>query len=225
MVRFKVNCIRLQEQDVSEQERNKLLKKTKKYLALSDRYADRFSRPTIWVICGMPASGKSTLAQALSLALDIRSINSDVVRKKIFSAPQTDPENMPFEKGMYSKTATGRTYDALVSLAEKEIKKGNSVAIDATFSREKYRKQVVSMAEQSGADIVFIECTVPDPVLQKRLIMRNGRDTISDARISHFQSFKNRFEPIQTTETNRHLKVNTGASMDASLSTILPRMI
>lgn len=225
MVRFKVNCIRLQEHDVCEQERNKLLKKTKKYLALSDRYADRFSRPMIWVICGMPASGKSTLAQALSLALNILSINSDVVRKKIFSAPPTDPENMPFEKGMYSETATGRTYDALVSLAEKEIKKGNSVVIDATFSRETYRKKVVSLAEQSGAGIVFTECTVPDPVLQERLIMRKGRDTISDARISHFQSFKSRFEPIQKTETERYIKVNTEASMDASLSKILPRII
>ena len=225
MVRFKVNCIRLQEQDVSGQERNKLLEQTKKYLALSDRYADRFSRPRIWVICGMPASGKSTLAQALSLALNLRSINSDVVRKKIFPAPPTDPEHMPFEKGIYSETATSQTYDALVSLAEKEIKKGNSVLLDATFSREKYRKQVISLAEQLCADVVFTECTVPDPVLQERLIMRNGRNTISDARISHFQSFKNRFEPIQKTERDRYIKVNTEVSMDACLSKILSRMI
>ena len=225
MVRFKVNCIRLQAHDVSEQEHNKLLEQTKKYLALSDRYADRFSRPRIWVICGMPASGKSTLAQALSLALNIRSINSDVVRKKIFPAPPTDPLNMPFEKGMYSETATSQTYDTLLSLAENEVLKGNSVAIDASFSREKYRKQVVSLAVQLGADIVFTECTVPDPILQERLIMRNGRNTISDARISHFQSFKNRFEPIQKIKTNRHLKVNTEASMDACLSKILPRLL
>ncbi|WP_020589932.1 AAA family ATPase [Desulfobacter curvatus] len=225
IVRFKVNCIRLQEHDVSEQERNKLLEQTKKYLALADRYADRFSKPRIWVVCGMPASGKSSLAQALSLALNIRSINSDEVRKKIFSAPPTDPENMPFEKGMYSETATGQTYDRLLSLAEKEVLKGNSVVLDATFSREKYRKQVVSLAKQLGAGIVFTECTVPDPILQKRLIMRNGRDTISDARISHFQSFKNRFEPIRDTETDHHIKINTESSMDACLSIILPWMI
>ena len=224
MVRFKVKCIRLQAHDVSEQERNKLLEKTKKYLALSDRYADRFSRPRIWVVCGMPASGKSTLAQALSLALNIRSINSDVVRKKIFPAPPTDPENMPFEKGMYSETATSRTYNTLLSLAKKEVLKGNSVTIDASFSREKYRKQVVSLAAKSGADIVFIECTVPDRVLQERLIMRNGRNTISDARISHFQSFKDRFEPIKI-EADHHLKVNTEASMDACLLKILPRIL
>jgi len=225
MVRFKVNCIRLQEHDVSQQERNKLLEQTKKYLALSDGYADRFSRPRIWVICGMPASGKSTLAQALSLALNIRSINSDVVRKKIFPAPPTDPGNMPFEKGIYSETATSRTYDTLLSLAEKEVLKGNSVVLDATFGREKYRKQVVSLAEKLGAGILFAECTVTDPVLQERLIMRNGRHTVSDARISHFQSFKNRFEPIQKIETGHHLKVNTQASMDACLSKILPRML
>ncbi|WP_218576546.1 AAA family ATPase [Desulfobacter latus] len=225
MVRFKVNCIRLQAHDVCKQERKKLLEQTKKYLALSDRYAERFSRPGIWVVCGMPASGKSTLAQALSLALNIRSINSDVVRKEIFPAAPTDPENMPFEKGMYSETATRQTYDTLLSLAEKEISKGNSVALDATFGREKYRKQVISLAAKSGAGIVFAECTVPDAVLQERLIMRNGRNTTSDARISHFQSFKNRFEPIQKIETDRHLKVNTEASMDACLLKILPLML
>lgn len=225
MVRFKVNCIRLQEHDVSEQERNQLLEQTKKYLALSDQYADHFSRPRIWVICGMPASGKSTLAKAISQALNIRSINSDVVRKKIFPAPPTDPVSMPFEKGIYSETATSQTYDTLLSLAEKEVLKGNSVALDATFSREKYRKQVVSLAEKLGAGIVFTECTVPDPVLKERLIMRNGRNTVSDARISHFQSFKNRFEPIQKIETDCHVKVNTEASMDACLLKILPRML
>ncbi len=225
MVRFKVNCIRLQAHDVSEQEHNKLLEQTKKYLALSDRYADRFSRPRIWVICGMPASGKSTLAKALSLALNIRSINSDVVRKKIFPAPPTDPENMAFEKGMYSETATSQTYDTLLSLAEKEILKGNSVALDATFGREKYRKQVISLAAKLGAGIVFAECTVPDSILQERLIMRNGRNTTSDARISHFQSFKNRFEPIQKIETDRHLQVDAEASMDACLLKILPLML
>lgn len=224
MVRFKVKCIRLQAHDVSEQERSKLLEKTKKYLALSDRYADRFSKPRIWVTCGMPASGKSTLAQNLSLALNIRSINSDVVRKKIFPTPPTDPENMPFEKGMYSETATSRTYDTLFSLAEKEVLKGNSVAIDASFSREKYRKHVVSLAAQLGADIVFIECTVPDRILQERLIMRNGRNTISDARISHFQSFKDRFEPIKI-EAHHHLKINTDAPMNACLLKILPRIL
>lgn len=225
MVRFKVNCIRLQAHNVSEQERNTLLEKTKKYLALSDRYAARFSRPRIWVICGMPASGKSSLAQALSPALNIRSINSDVVRKKIFPAPPTDSENMPFEQGIYSETATRQTYDTLLSLAEKEVLKGNSVALDATFSRKTYRKQAISMAAQSGAGIVFTECTVPDPVLQERLIKRNGRNTISDARISHFQSFKKRFEPIQNIETDRHLKINTEASMDACLLKILPLML
>ena len=69
MVRFKVNCIRLREEDVSEQEHKKLLEQTGKYLALADSYADGFSRPRIWIIFGMPASGKSSLAGTLSRVL------------------------------------------------------------------------------------------------------------------------------------------------------------
>ncbi|WP_321494021.1 AAA family ATPase [uncultured Desulfobacter sp.] len=225
MVRFKVNCIRLQEHDVSEEERNQLLAQTKKYLGFSDRYAHGFSRPGIWVVCGMPASGKSTLAQALCDALNIRAFNSDVVRKKMFPAPPTDPGTMPFEQGIYCEAATGQTYDALLSLAQKEILKGNSVVLDATFGREKYRKQAIALAGQLGAGIVFIQCTVPDFVLQERLIMRTGRNTVSDARISHFQSFKSRFEPIEKTETDHHLTVNTKASMDECLAKILPWML
>ena len=131
---------------------------------------------------------------------------------------------MPFEKGIYSKTATNQTYDTMFFLAKKEVINGNSVVLDATFSFEKYRNQAVLLAKQLHADILFVECVVPDALLKQRLIMRNNRDTVSDARIFHFQSFKTGFEPITEIEEDRHLKVNTGASMDACLSQILPRL-
>jgi hypothetical protein len=62
MVRCKVSCLRLRE---SAGIRPDLLRGAAgRYLAMAHDYAAAFSRPILWVVCGLPASGKSTIAGA-----------------------------------------------------------------------------------------------------------------------------------------------------------------
>ena len=82
VVRCKVNCIRISEGFTDKHEKIELIKETEKYLDLAYRYALQFTRSTIWIVCGISASGKSTISRELGKLFDVKVINSDVIRKK-----------------------------------------------------------------------------------------------------------------------------------------------
>jgi aminoglycoside phosphotransferase family enzyme len=83
-VRAKVNCLRLKQEGLGNRERTQLLDATRRFMDLAYRYARQFTRPILWVICGMIASGKSTVARNLAKAFRTKMLRSDVVRKNLF---------------------------------------------------------------------------------------------------------------------------------------------
>lgn len=156
-VRAKVNCLRLRQAESADEEQ-RLGHLAQQHLDLAYEYALQFSRTTIYVVCDMIASGKSTVAGALAEALQIKTINSDVVRKKLFSQQSFESRNADFGEGMYRKGATAVTYDKLLKASQEQIRNGHSVILDATFSREYQRRDVLRMAADTDTNIVFIEC-------------------------------------------------------------------
>lgn len=221
LVRLKVKCIGLQGNNPAKRERDKLVAKIRRYLALGHHYILCAARPVLWVVCGMPATGKSTIAGELGHALKVRVINSDVVRKKMFGSPSRTPLQIPFESGIYSKTATVRTYSWMLRLARKEIENGNSVVLDATFAARHFRREAIRLAEETDAGILFAECVVPENLLKQRLKERENKETVSDARISHYSFFKKRFEPLDEIEADSHIIVHAEQLADACVGRML----
>lgn len=69
------------------------------YLDQAYGYALAFGRPTLWITCGLPASGKSAQADGVSDALKIEVIRSDAVRREMFDSP--DATVVPFGRRRY----------------------------------------------------------------------------------------------------------------------------
>ena len=222
-VRCKVNCLRLQEGGLTEQINRKLLKETMKYLDLAYQYAVKFTRPTLWVVCGMPGSGKSTISRELSRMFGIKTLNSDVIRKELFGMKPVDPSDMPFEEGIYSKGASGLTYGKLLLLAQEEIEKGKSVILDATYGNKHHRDEVLRMARDKDSNIIFIECVLKEKLLKERLSNRKTEFSVSDARPSHFEYFKKRFEPLNEVGDAMHIRVNTEKPLEECMQKILAK--
>ncbi|MFO8113314.1 MAG: AAA family ATPase [Desulfosalsimonadaceae bacterium] len=221
MVRFKVNCIRAMAPDVAEAEKTHLLDEIEKYLDLAYGYAARFTRPVLWVICGMPASGKSTIAEQLGEVFQIPVLRSDMIRKQNFASPDADLSNTAFERGIYSKGMTALTYGRLLLLAQDHIEKGSSVVLDATFGARHFRREVLRLAEDMDASIFFVECIAPEAVLKKRLAARKSGSLLSDARISHFDAFCQSFEPLDEIHPDQHIVVDTEKSIHECMARIL----
>jgi len=224
-VRCKVNCMRLQEGGLTEQNKRKLLKETLKYLDLAYQYAVKFTRPTLWVVCGMPGSGKSSISRELSRGFGIKILNSDVIRKELFGMKHVDSSDMPFEEGIYSKNASGLTYGKLLLLAQEEIEKGNSVILDATYGSEHHRVEALRMARDKDVSIIFVECVLKEKLLKERLSNRKTKLSVSDARLPHFEYFKKRFEPLNEVGDAMHIRVNTEKPLEKCMQQIMAKDI
>jgi uncharacterized protein len=220
-VRVKVNCLRLLENDLSLHEKSKLRRETQQYLELAYQYAVQFTRPTIWVVCGLPAAGKSTIAEAMSETLGVQVLRSDLVRKELLGLDPTAARDFPYAEGIYSKEMTSLTYGRLLMTAQEELKKGRSVILDATFGNQHHRDEVIHLAQDLDTNILFVECTASYKTLRKRLVERETTDSISDARLHHLKQFKAHFAPLDQMQDEMHLKVNTEASPDRSMRRIL----
>ena len=79
LVRTKVNCLRLEDSTIGDGARSRMRREIDRYMDLAYGYALQFTRPTLWIVCGLPASGKSTISNELSRILDIKVFGSDSV--------------------------------------------------------------------------------------------------------------------------------------------------
>jgi aminoglycoside phosphotransferase family enzyme/predicted kinase len=220
-VRVKVNCFRLQQEGLNDTERRELLAETRRYLDLAYRYAVQFTRPTVWVVCGLIATGKTTIARSLAGALQINILQSDVVRKQLFDRRGEESGEVAFEAGIYSPEATSLTYGRLLLLAQEQIERGNSVILDASFAGREHRREALRLAKDMDVNIIFIECTCSESLIRERLRRRNHTKTVSDARLQHFEPFKSRFEALDEIPAEILIRVDTGRPVPQSLEEIL----
>ena len=79
-VRGKVESFHQARTEVPETEKKKSRTQARRYFRLALRYAVCGSKPTVLIVMGRIASGKSTLAHALGRELDCEVISSDRVR-------------------------------------------------------------------------------------------------------------------------------------------------
>lgn len=195
-VRLKVTCFRLQQECLSEEGRRELLDRATAFAALACRYARRLARPTVYVVMGMIAAGKSTVARALGKALDEPVLVTDRIRRELFGGRDGQgPVPGAYGEGVYRPAARAHVYARMLDEARELIDWGRSVVLDATFGRAERRTEALRLAQTAGAWIVFVECTAPDAVLRRRLAEREEASTESDARLSILDDFRRRYEP------------------------------
>lgn len=85
----------------------------------------------LW-LTGLPGSGKSTIARAMSgklkkAGISAYTISSDAIRRVMTPRPK------------YTEEERDAVYDAIVSVAREFVRNGTNVIIDATANRRRYR--------------------------------------------------------------------------------------
>lgn len=221
MVRCKVTCIRLKDKSHAGEDPTTLRHKADRYLSLAHSHAEHFNRPTIWVLCGLPGTGKSTIARILSQILLAPDLRSDVIRKQLYGRYAEKRTTMEFEQGIYSPDAHRHTYETLLLLARKAIEQRESIILDATFSQPEHRRQVIRLAKKLQCRVLFVECRAPDHVIKARLLKREGTQSISDARLQHFEMLKDRYVPLDEADRSIRLRVDTTGPIHECIQGIL----
>jgi uncharacterized protein len=191
------------------------------YMDLAYQYAVKMACPIIWVVCGMIATGKSTVAKKLASLFSLPCIRSDEVRKSLFEDLPEKTKQTGFEKGMYAPQATSLVYGKMLMTAQTDLEKGRSVILDATCRNRKERQDMLQLAADTGANIIFVECRCPDREIQKRLKNREHQSTVSDARLEHFAAIKKSMDPFDHLSEDVHMPVRTDQSLDNIMEFLL----
>jgi aminoglycoside phosphotransferase family enzyme/predicted kinase len=105
------------------------------------------------LVGGPPASGKSTVSEALSASLDYAWISTDAVRRELAQGSQR-----------YTVAAKDATYTELLRRTKQCLEHGQSVIADATWDTTLRRELAAAVATETHSVLVPIECTVPGRV-------------------------------------------------------------
>jgi aminoglycoside phosphotransferase family enzyme/predicted kinase len=200
-VRGKVMGFTLDEPEISQSEKESAVKVAGHYFDLSLSYLKPPPPPALIVTCGMVGTGKSFLGERLAVRVGTEPIRSDVLRKRMHGLSPSEHRLDKYGEGIYTSNATDRTYEELLDKARQSLDNGQSVVLDASFSRRRYRDLAHGLAREKKVQFLMLECTCLDEIIRRRLEERTEkRNEPSDATWEIFQEHKERFEPIQSDE-------------------------
>ncbi len=145
----------------------------------------------LFVLCGLPFSGKTTLARALARQLQLEHIEVDAVHRERGVLAAERPLGPQDWRAAYLRSLRRA---ALV------LRQGRSVIFDATSHRRAQREQLRRLAQANGATMTIIHLDLPLAEINRR---RSGnhqapqRPAIPDA---EFDRVAEQFEPPQPSD-------------------------
>ncbi|MBR4461030.1 MAG: ATP-binding protein [Erysipelotrichaceae bacterium] len=98
----------------------------------------------LFMMTGVPASGKSYVSEKIAKRENAIIYSSDIVRKKLDMDPSSDKQNV-------------QLFDIMYDMIQEELAKGNNVVLDSTNTYRKYRKPFLqSLSEETEVTGVLL---------------------------------------------------------------------
>lgn len=221
VVREKVESFRLADPGITASRKRAVARRATSYFRLARKLARRDARPRLILVGGLPGSGKSTIACTLAARIGADCIASDVLRKELAGAEPGERLTAEVGDGIYGAGMTELTYCELLVQAERQLRAGRSVVLDATFARAADRRRAAALVRAVGGVLVAVECRCPVRIARKRLAARRrpGYTGPSDAGWEVYRSMRNTFEPFGP----EAVRVDTARPVEECLAKIAQR--
>ena len=150
----------------------------------------------VYVITGLPASGKTTIARGIAAHFRVASLSKDAIKERLFDSLGSGDRE--------SSKAIGRAaYDLLYASADELLKAGSSFVIEANFDPRFADEVFAGMKARHGATFVQILCWADGNVLFERFKERasSGERHAGHADADSLEEFrpvlaKGRIEPL-----------------------------
>ena len=184
-MRAKVTCLQVERSGAGGEEATQLLE-------IAHRHV-RESTVSLVLVGGAPGTGKTTAAAALADEVGAVVLSSDTVRKELAGLPGGSTRADGFRRGIYSEAWTERTYSELLRRAGALVAMGESVILDATWSRARHRDRALALAASSHSELVPVRCDVPAEVAARRIASRPAGPSDADEEVA--RRLRAGFEP------------------------------
>jgi predicted kinase len=132
------------------------------------------------IICGLPATGKTSLAMALAQIMGLEYFGTDMLREKMGL------------KGKYDTESKKAVYNKMLKDSTTSLKQHTSVVIDGTFHKKEQRKPFIDLAETYNARITWVELQADEPAISRR--MKKVR-LFSEADLEIYRKIKTEMDP------------------------------
>jgi predicted kinase len=165
--------------------------------------------PVLFIISGLPGTGKSFLARRLAERLPLIIINSDFVRKILTHQQPT-----------YSAEESALVHQVGRAVLKRLLLTGYHVLYDATNLAEWHREKLYRLADETNAKLVIIRTIAPEEIVRTRLRERFEHPDphdYSDADWSVHEKLKAELEPVRRS----HLVVDTSQDLEPAIRKIL----
>jgi hypothetical protein len=169
---------------------------------------DPVLKPAFIVVSGLPGTGKSYFGSKLAERLPFIILESDALRKTLFSSPT------------YSSPESSRLFQAIHHLIEALLRRGIPLILDATNLSEQYRERLYNIADRLNVKLILVRVEAPPDVVYERLKARsegtNSKST-SEADWTVFQKMQPTVQKIR----RNHYAVDTSRDITPVLDKIV----
>lgn len=218
MVRAKVAFIRASQPGLAGDEATQETHSGMAYLKLAREFTQ--PRPPVVVIThGLSGSGKTTFSQNLIMRFEMISLRSDIERKRLAGLDALAKSGSGMESGIYTRDFSRRTYEYLAEIADKLLRAGFSVLVDATFIARWQRDLFRQLAERCNVPLHILDFDLAEEVLRQRVQARSaeGRDA-SEADVAVLGQQLKTHEPLTSEEKEFTIEADSVESVVAKLT-------
>ncbi len=186
MVRAKVDALAHADTGIGGRDRQAARRGARRHLRLC-AWTFVEARPLVVVGCGLPASGKSTVLDALAREAGWPRISTDATRKELAGVAADER----LDPSCYLLEFSDRTYDEVI---RRVVAAPGSAIADGNFPTAARRRAIAEAARAAGRRVAIVEVRVPEAVARDRLRQRAHRGgSISDADESVFDRLRSGF--------------------------------
>lgn len=166
---------------------------------------------------GLPASGKSRLAEAWARKHGFSYFSFDSVQKQFAAVSEVENagQQVSLKADHRAPDMLRRTYDALLAYAEQELEAGNTVVLDAIYGARQERIHLVELADRMQITPYFVLCYCSEKATKARMAERApSAEADSSAQWQVFKKQQEELDPLDDLEPTKVVSINTESPQD-----------